>query len=101
MRQIQTEKGESLFFFQNTNPILFVIFISYCFDLLYQRGYQRYDFLEIKWKKCRPMRQLRPETGGISCNFFQNTDQVVFVLFITLFLTNCIKNVIDVNTYGH
>ena len=41
MRQIQPETGESLLFFQNTNPIIFVLFISLFFDLLYQRGYQR------------------------------------------------------------
>ena len=61
MRHIQTEEGESLvIFFQNTNPILFVVFISWFFDLMYQRGYRGYHLLEIKCNKCRYMRQLRP-----------------------------------------
>ena len=38
--QIQPETGESLVFFQNTNSIIFVMFISLFFDSLYQRGYQ-------------------------------------------------------------
>ena len=38
------------------------------------------------------MRQLRPETGE-SIEIFQNTDPIVFVLFISLFLTYCIKEV--------
>ena len=76
------------FFFQNTNPILFVIFISYCFDLLYQRGYQRYDFLEIKWKKCRRMRQLRPETGESLVFFFKTLIKLyLFCLFLYFWLT--------------
>ena len=41
IRQIHPETGESLAFFQNTNPIIFVTFISLFFDLLYQRGYQK------------------------------------------------------------
>ena len=36
------------------------------------------------------MRQLRPETGE-SLPIFQNTDPIAFVLFISLFLTYCIK----------
>ena len=86
MRQIQPETGEYLVFFQNTNPIIFVTFISLFYDLLYQRGYQRLDILEIKREKFRSMRQLRPETGE-SLAIFQNTDPIVFILFISLFLT--------------
>ena len=40
MRQIQPETRESLFF-QNNNPIVFVMFISLFFDVLYQRGHKR------------------------------------------------------------
>ena len=36
--------------FQNTNPIVFVMFISLFFVILYQRSYKRWDPLEIKWK---------------------------------------------------
>ena len=35
------KQGNTLYFFLNTNPIIFVMFISLLFDLLYQRGYQR------------------------------------------------------------
>ena len=35
------KQGNTLYFFQNTNPIIFVTFVSLLFDLLYQRGYQR------------------------------------------------------------
>ena len=38
MRQIQPETGESLTIFQNTNPIVFVMFLSLSFDLLNQIG---------------------------------------------------------------
>ena len=44
MRQLWPETGESLAIFQNTNPIIFVTFISLFFDLLYQREYQRQYF---------------------------------------------------------
>ena len=63
MRQIQRETGESLVFFQNTNPKLCIMIIYLFFDLLDQRGYQRWNLLDISWKKCRAMWQLRPETG--------------------------------------
>ena len=51
-------------------------------------------------KKCWPMRQLQPETGE-SLAIFQNTDPIVFVLFISLFLTYCIKEGIKGNIFGH
>ena len=51
-------------------------------------------------KKCWPMRQLRPETGE-SLAIFQNTDPIVFVLFISLIFTYCIKEVIKGNILGH
>ena len=38
---------------------------------------------------------------GIRCNFFQNTDPIVFVLFVYLFLTYCIKESIEGNIFGH
>ena len=51
-------------------------------------------------KKCWPMRQLQPETGE-SLEIFQNTDPIVFVLFISIFLNYCIKegikgNILDI-----
>ena len=50
MRQLRPETGESLALFQNTDPIVFVLFISYIFDLLYQRGYQRQYFWTLHLK---------------------------------------------------
>ena len=50
-------------------------------------------------KKCWPMRQLRPETCE-SLAIVQNTDPIVFVLFISLFLTYCIKEGIKGNIFG-
>ena len=41
MRKLRPETGESLAIFQNTDPIVFVLFISFIFDLLYKRGYQK------------------------------------------------------------
>ena len=49
---------------------------------------------------CRSMRQIRPETGE-SLAIFQNTDPIIFVLFISIFLTYCIKEVIKGNIFGH
>ena len=80
------KEGNMLYFFQNANPIIFFTFIYLFFNLLYQRGCQRLDLLEIKWKKRRPMMQLRPETDE-SLAIFQNTDPILFVLFISIFLT--------------
>ena len=50
-------------------------------------------------KKCWPMRQIQPETGG-SLVIFQNIDRIVFFLFISLFLTYCIKEGIKGNILG-
>ena len=46
------------------------------------------------------MRQLRPETG-VSLAMFQNTNPIVLVLFISIFLTYCIKEFIKGNIFGH
>ena len=54
---------------------------------------------EMQWI-CRPIRQIQPETGE-SLVIFQNTDPIVFVLFISLFLTYCIKEGIKGNIFGH
>ena len=43
-------QGNLLYFFQNTNLILFVLFISLFFDLLYQRRYQRQYFWTLNFK---------------------------------------------------
>ena len=36
---------------------------------------------------------------GIPCNFFQNTNSIVFALVILLFFTNCIKESLKGNTF--
>ena len=89
-------QGNTVYFFQKNNPIIFVTFISSFFDLLYQRGYQRWDLLEIKWKKCWPIRQLQPETGE-SLEFFTTLIQLYF--FFNLFFTYCIKEGIKGNIF--
>ena len=38
---------------------------------------------------------------GIPCNFSQNTDPIVFVLFIFLFLAYCTTEGIKGNIFGH
>ena len=95
MRQINPETGESIVFFQNTNPIIFVTFVSLFFDLLYQRGYQWQSRLNRIWIKCRSMRQLRPEKGESLANF-QNLDPIVFVLFLSLYLLTVSERVPNV-----
>ena len=47
------------------------------------------------------MRQLGPETGKPLAFFFQRTDPIIFVLFISLFLTYCIKEGIKGTIFGH
>ena len=59
--QVQPETGESLVLFQKSNPILFVMYISLFFDILYQSDYQRKDILEIICKMCQSVRQIWPE----------------------------------------
>ena len=46
MTQIHPEKRESLVLsLHNTNPIMFVIFISLFCDLMYERGYEKVKYL--------------------------------------------------------
>ena len=37
-------------FFQNTDPILFILFVFLFFDLLFQRGYQGHYIWKIEFK---------------------------------------------------
>ena len=46
------------------------------------------------------MSQIQPEIGEFFA-FFQNTDPIVFVMFISLFLTYCIKEGIKGDIFGH
>ena len=44
------KQGNPWYLFQNTNPIIFVMFIPLFFDLLYQRGYQWQYFWSLHLK---------------------------------------------------
>ena len=46
------------------------------------------------------MSQQRPETVESFTNF-QNTDPIVFVLFLSPFFTCCIKDAMKGNIFGH
>ena len=50
MRQLRPETGESLPIFQNTDPIVFVLFISLFLTFFNQRGYQRQYFWTVNLK---------------------------------------------------
>ena len=50
MRQLWPETWEPLAIFQNTDPIVFVLFISLLFELLYHRGHQRKYIYRINLK---------------------------------------------------
>ena len=50
--------------------------------------------MEIKWIKCRPMRQLQPETGESLVIFFKTLIQLYFVCLFIYSLTCCIKEVV-------
>ena len=78
MRQIQTETGESLAIFQNTNPIVFVMFISLFFDLLYQRRYWRCSFLRLN-EKCAGLWGSHSLKQGNPIQFFKT------LIFLFLF----------------
>ena len=65
------------------NLIVFVMFISLLFDLLYQKGYQM-QYFGGQMKNCCPIRHIWPEIGE-AFDFFQNTDPIIFVRFIFLF----------------
>ena len=68
---------------QNSNPIVFVIFIYLFFDLLYQRDYQRWYVLESKWK-CFGVQGRYSLNQWNNFNIFQSTNTIVIVLFIYL-----------------
>ena len=80
--------------FSKTNPIVFVMFISLFFDLLYQRGYQRQDRLRIKRKSAGLWGSYGLEQGN-TLQFFQNTNKKLFFWCTNLF-TYCMINGIKV-----
>ena len=56
------KQGNAMQFFQNTHPILFVLFISLFLTYCIKEGIKGNMFGHYIYK-CWPMRQLRPETG--------------------------------------
>ena len=52
-------------------------------------------------KKCQVYEAATAQNRGIPYSFFQNTDPIVFVLFIFLFFTYYIKKGIQVNVFLH
>ena len=74
------EQGNPLQFFQNTDPIVFVLFISLFFDLLYQRGYQRQYF----WRWIEKVLAYEAATAwnrGIPCKILTFLIKLYLVLF--------------------
>ena len=69
--------------FQNTDQIVFVLFISLFFDLLYQIGYQKWVLFDIKRKKCLPTRQLRPEEGN-PLQFFKTLIYCICYVYLSI-----------------
>ena len=87
IRQIHPETGESLVFFQNTNPIIFVMLFIYYLNFCIKEGIKG-NILDIKWKKCWPMRHLRPETGESLVIFSKHwSNCICFVYFSIFWLT--------------
>ena len=100
MRQIQPETGEYLVFFFKTLIQLYLL-RSFLYSLTHctKEVIKGKIFLEIKWKRA----DLWGSYGLKKANplqFFQNTDPIVFVLFIFLFLTYCIKEGIKGKFFG-
>ena len=89
MRQIQRETGESLVFFQNTNPKLCIMIIYLFFDLLDQRGYQRWNLLDLSWKKRPGYVAATAWNREISCDLFFKTliELYLFCSFVYFLLT--------------
>ena len=97
MRQIHTETGESLVLFFKTLMQLYLL-CSFPYSLTYciKEGIEDNN-LENKQKKCRPLRQLHPETGEYLA-LFQNTNKKLIVLCNNVF-TYCTIKGIKVNTF--
>ena len=69
-------------------------------DLLYQRGYQRQYFWTLNEKSVGLWGSYGMKQGN-TLQLFKNTYPIVFVLFISLFFTYCIKEGIKGNIFGH
>ena len=96
MRQIQTETGKSLAIFQNTNPIVLVMFISLFFDLLNQRRYRRKSLWRLN-EKCVGIWGRYSLKQGNPLKKIQNTDKML--LLKNLFFNYCIIKGIKVKKF--
>ena len=81
------KQENSLYCFQNTNPTILVMFILLFFHLLYQRGYQWRDLLEIIWKSVGLWGSYA-WNRSIPCIFFKTLIQLyLFCLILYFWLT--------------
>ena len=65
----------------------FLYYLTYCIKECIKD-----NNLEIKWKKCQSMRQVRPERGE-SLAIFQNTNKNLYVLYANYFTYCVIKGI--------
>ena len=89
-------RGIPSIFFKKLIQLYLLCSFIYSFTYCIKESIKDNNF-EIKWIKCRSMRQLRPETGE-SLAIFQNTDKKLFVLCTNLF-TYCIIKGIKVRKF--
>ena len=90
------------------NPLKFIktliqLYLFYFFLYFWLTASKRVSkaiFLDIKFKSVGLWGSYSLKQGNI-LQFFQNTYPIVFVLFISLFLTYCIKESIKGNIFGH
>ena len=78
------KQGNTLYIFFNIIPIIFVTFIFLFFDLFFKEVIKGKIFWRLN-KKVSAYEAAKAWNRGISCNFSQNTDPIVFVLFTFLF----------------
>ena len=62
MRQLLPETGDTLVIFQNTDPIIFVLFFSSFLTYRIKESIKG-NIFGHHIQNCWPMRQLQPETG--------------------------------------
>ena len=100
IRQIQPDKEEHLVFL--LKPLIELYFSR---SFLYSLNYCIKEVIKGKIFWILNLKVLAYEAAtawnrGIPCNFSKH-DPIVFVLFISLFLTYCIKESIKGNIFGH
>ena len=71
MWQLRPEIGESLAIFQNTDPIVFVLFIYLFFELLYQRGFRGQYFWTLNLEALA-YEEATAQNRGIPCKILKS-----------------------------